>query len=262
MRTFAAALMGLGLLVLAGPGSAAAQGAAERRLDVAFNATARGIPAGEFTYSFSQTGQAYEAQARRRLAGLARLAMGRSQDYRYSVRGAVAANGALRPAAYQHQGGRRNRLVNAAFTAADVVTTAEPHMGMGNPAANPAQRRGVIDQLTAIAALVTSATDPCSRTLNVYMDGRSRFDFMLSPNGAVDVNTPAYSGRAIRCSVQFRPIAGFSDPQEAETLTFLFARTESGLYAPIQIEMPTDNDQVGIVRLDARRITINGAVLR
>lgn len=258
MRNFAAALLGLGLAALAGP--AAAEG--DRRIDVEFNATARGIAAGEFTYSFAQTGQGYEAHAERRLSGLARLAMGRSQDYTYSVRGAVAANGALRPGAYQHQGGRRNRLVNAAFTAENVVTTANPGMGMGSPAANAAQKRGVVDQLTAIAALITSSGDPCARTLNVYMDGRSRFDFVLTPNGAVDVNTPAYRGRAVRCSVQFRPIAGFSDPQTEETLTFLFAQTPSGLYAPIRIEMPTDNDQVGIVRLDARSIRINGAALR
>lgn len=260
MNMRSAILAGLGLLTLGGAASAQAPG--DRRLEAAFNVTARGVAAGEFTYSFAQTGQSYEANATRRLSGLARLAMGRSQDYTYSVRGAVAANGALRPTAYQHQGGRRNRLVNAAFTATDVVTTAEPHMGMGNPAATPAQRRGVIDQLTAIASLITATGDPCTRTLNVYMDGRSRFDFVLTANGEVDVNTPAYRGRAIRCSVQFRPIAGFSDPQTAETLTFLFARTPSGLNAPIRIEMPTDNDQVGIVRLDARQLAINGAALR
>jgi Protein of unknown function (DUF3108) len=259
MRMFAAACLGLGLLSLVGPASA--QGA-ERRVDVVFSATARGIPAGEFTYSFNQTGQSYQAEAQRRLSGLARAMMGRSQDYTYSVRGAVAANGVLRPAAYQHRGGRRDRLVNAAFSADDVVTTAEPHMGMGNPPATAEQKRGVVDQLTAIALLVTSPTEPCSRTIQVYMDGRSRFDFVLTPNGSIEVDTPAYRGRVVRCSVQFRPIAGFSDPQETETLTFLFARTASGLYAPIRIEMPTDNDQVGTVRLDARRLTINGEPLR
>jgi hypothetical protein len=60
--------------------------------------------------------------------------------------------------------------------------------------------------------------------------------------------------------VRFQPIAGFSDPQEAETLTFLFARTQSGMYAPIRIEMPTDD--VGVARLEARRLTVNGTRLR
>jgi hypothetical protein len=263
MRSFAAGVAGLaGLGLLALTGSALAQSAGDRRLDASFTATAHGVAAGEFTYSFVQTGQAYEANARRRLNGLARMMMGSSQDYTYSVRGAVNATGSLRPSAYQHQGGRRNRLVNAVFSAEDVVTTATPGMGMGTPAATAAQKRGVIDQLTAIASLITATGDPCTRTLNVYMDGRSRFDFVLTANGTIDVDTPAYRGRALRCRVQFRPISGFSDPQEAETLTFLFAPTPSGLYAPIRIEMPTDSEQIGVVRLEARRLTVNGARLR
>jgi hypothetical protein len=257
MRIFAAALLGLAALA----GSAAAQ-TGDRRVEVVFAATARGVEAGEFTYNFSQTGQTYQANARRRLTGLARMAMGNSQDYTYSISGIVA-NGALQPRAYQHRGGRRNRLVNAAFSATDVTTSSQPAMGMGNPPANAAQRRGVVDQLTAIATLITAAGDPCAaRTLAVYMDGRSRFDFVLAPNGTVNVNNRAYRGQAIRCRVEFRPIAGFGDPQQRETLTFLFARTPSGLYAPIRIEMPTDNEQIGIVRLDARRVAINGQPLR
>lgn len=260
MRSFVAALVGLGFAALAG--SAAAQGAGDRRVDVTFGATAHGIEAGEFTYSFAQTGQTYQANARRRLTGFARMMMGHNQDYTYSVRGEVGEGGVLRPGAYQHQGGRRNRLVNSAFTAADVVTTARPGMGMGTPPATAAQRRGVVDQLTAIAALITASGDPCTRTINVYMDGRSRFDFVLTANGTIAVDTRAYRGPALRCSVVFRPLAGFSDPQEQETLTFLFARTQSGLYAPLRIEMPTDNEQIGIVRLEARTLTVNGAPLR
>ena len=107
-----------------------------------------------------------------------------------------------------------------------------------------------------IAAMVTATGDPCSRTLQIYMDGRSRFDFVMQPNGTVNVNSRVYRGPAIRCRVQFRPVAGFSDPQEPSTMTFLFVRTASGMYAPIQIEMPTDG--VGIVRLEARRMSFNG----
>lgn len=258
MRAFAAALVGLGMFALAGSAGAQAQG--ERRLDVTYSAIARGISAGEFTYSFDQTGASYEISARRRLTGLARMLMGDKQDYDYSASGAVTASGALRPSAYQHRGGSRNRLVRASFSPEDIVTVAEPAMGMGTPPATPAQRRGAVDQLSAIASLITASSDPCARTINVYMDGRSRFDFVLSPNGSVNVDTPAYRGRALRCRVEFRPIAGFSDPQEPETLTFLFAQTPSGMYAPVQIEMPSDD--VGIIRLEARQVTVNGARLR
>ncbi len=258
MKTFAAALAGLGLAILAG--SAAAQTQPQRQFEATYSVFARGVQAGDFNYRFSQTGNAYQVNASRRLTGLARTLMGDRQDYTYSARGAVAANGALQPSAYTHRGGRRGRVVNAAFSAEDVVTTAEPAMGMGNPPATAAQRRGVVDQITAIASLITSSADPCARTIRVYMDGRSRFDFVLTPNGRVNVNTPAYRGEALRCRVEFRPIAGFSDPQEAEQLTFLFAPTPSGMYAPVRIEMPTDD--VGVARLEARRLVVNGQALR
>src|SRR5690606_29072009 len=147
------------------------------------------------------------------------------------------------------------------FTATDVVTTASPgRPNMGDPPATPEQRRGVIDQITAIAAMVTASGDPCARTLRIYMDGRARFDFVLTPNGRVTINSRAYQGPGHRCRVQFRPIAGFGDPQEPATLTFLFAPTPSGMWAPITIEMPADG--VGVVRLEARRLSFNGQRLR
>src|SRR5690606_38529675 len=182
-------------------------------------------------------------------------------------RGSVAADGSLRPSVYQHQGGRRRddrpngRLIRATFTGDDVVTTASPgRPNMGDPPATPAQRRNTIDQLTAIAAMVTAQGDPCDRTLRIYMDGRARFDFALTPNGRVNINSRAYQGEGLRCRVQFRPIAGFGDPQDPATLTFLFAETSSGMWAPVTIEMPADG--VGVVRLEARRLTVNGQRLR
>lgn len=262
-RIAAAAALTLGL-ALAGP--AAAQ-TADRSFEAVYSVHARGVEAGDFTYSFRQTGSTYAAAAEREMKGWVGAALRRSQDYTYSVRGVVTADGALRPTQYQHQGGRRRddrpngRLVQAAFTANDVTTTSVPAgMGMGDPPATPAQRRGVIDQITAIATMLTATGDPCARMLHIYMDGRSRFDFALTPNGNVTINSRAYQGPGVRCRVQFRPIAGFSDPQEPATLNFLFARTESGMWAPVTIEMPTDG--VGVVRLEARRLTVNGQRLR
>jgi hypothetical protein len=265
MRSFVAAFAALGLAALAG--SATAQTAANRTFVGEFTVHARGVEAGDFTFRYNQTGNTYTATADREMKGWVGAALNRSQDYRYSVRGAVASDGSLRPTAYEHQGGRRRddrpngRLVRAAFSANDVVTTSVPAgMGMGDPAATQEQRRNTIDQITAIAAMVTASGDPCNRTLRIYMDGRSRFDFVMTPNGTVNVESQAYRGSAVRCRVQFRPIAGFGDPQEASTLTFLFARTPSGMYAPIRIEMPTDG--AGLVRLEAKRLTANGTRLR
>ena len=263
MRSLLAAAMTLGL-ALAGP--AAAQ-SGNRSFDATYTVHARGVEAGDFEFSFRQTGPTYTATANREMKGWVGAALRRSQDYNYSVNGSVAADGSLRPTQYQHQGGRRRedrpngRLIRATFSANDVVTTATPgNPNMGDPPATQAQRRGTIDQITAIASMVTTSGDPCSRTLRIYMDGRSRFDFVFTPNGAVNIDSRAFQGPGVRCRVQFRPIAGFSDPQEAATLNFVFGRTASGMWAPVTIEMPTDG--VGVVRLEARRLSINGTRLR
>lgn len=260
---FAAAILAVGL----GLGGSAAAQAGNRTFEGVYTVHARGVEAGDFNFNFRQTGSTYTATASREMKGWVGAALRRSQDYNYSVNGSVAADGSLRPSQYQHQGGRRRedrpngRLIRATFTADDVVTTANPGQpNMGDPPATQAQRRGTIDQITAIAAMVTAQGDPCSRTLRIYMDGRSRFDFVMTPAGNVSIESRAFEGPGVRCRVQFRPIAGFSDPQEASTLTFLFGRTESGMWAPITIEMPTDG--VGVVRLEARRLTVNGTRLR
>lgn len=263
MKRLVVAALALGAMFAA---PAAAQ-STNRTFQGVYSVHARGVEAGDFTYNFTQNGASYTASAEREMKGWVGAALNRSQDYTYSVRGSVASDGSLRPSAYQHQGGRRRddrpngRLVRAAFSANDVTTTSVPAgMGMGDPPATAAQRRGVIDQITAIAALVTAPGDPCARTMHIYMDGRSRFDFVMTPNGTVNVNSRAFQGQGVRCRVQFRPIAGFGDPQEPATLNFVLGRTESGMWAPVTIEMPTDG--VGVVRLEARRLTVNGTRLR
>lgn len=260
-------VVALGVAVLAS--SAAAQSGANRSFVANYAIHAGGMEAGDFSYSFSQTGSTYQASAEREMKGAVALLLNRSQDYTYSVRGVVAADGTLRPTSYQHQGGRRRedrpngRLIRTAFSANDAVTTAVPGPpNMGDPPATQDQRRNTIDQITAIAAMLTASGEPCSRTLRIYMDGRARFDFVLTPNGAVNINSRAYQGPGIRCRVQFRPIAGFGDPQEPATLTMVLARTEDGLWPPVTIEMPVDNDRIRLVRLEARRLTVNGARLR
>jgi len=263
MRSFVAAALGLGLLgvgsAVAAPAIPAAPAPPSARFDATYTAIAKGMTAGEFSFHFSQSEGGYQISAQRRLTGFVRLLAGDRQDFSYSVDGAVT-NGVLQPANYQHSGGSRHRVVRATFTADDVVTAATPSMGMGHPPTTAAQRRGTVDQLTAIADLITTQGDPCSRSVRVYMDGRSRFDFVLTPNGQVNIDSSVFRGPALRCSVRFVPIAGFSDPQQAQQLTFIFARTQSGLYAPLLIEMPTN--EVGLVRLEARDIRVNGAALR
>lgn len=238
-------------------GAAAAQAPAPpRSFNAVYSISGRGLEAGEFLYGVKFENGGYEASAQRRMTGAVRLLVGKAQDYSYAARGRLTAQG-LAPEAYRHQGGKRNRLVTVDFTRPEPVTEANPVMGMGNPPATAEQKLGTVDQVTAIASMIAAEGNPCSRTVRVLMDGRSRFDFVLRPAGKVNLNTRAYRGEAIRCTVQFQPIAGFPDPQTPATLTFLFARTARGLYAPLRIEMPTDIEQVGVAVLEARSFTVS-----
>lgn len=238
------------LAALAIPASAQ-QAPASRSFNAVYSITGKGVEAGEFTFGVKFENGAYEANARRRMTGMVGMIVGNAQNYAYSARGKVTGQG-LRPEAYRHQGGKRNRVVTVDFSGGAPQTTANPVMGMGNPPATEAQRAGAIDQVSAIASMVSASGDPCARTIPVLMDGRSRFDFVMSPAGKVRVHTRAYRGEAVRCTVAFRPIAGFPDPQEPATLTFLFAPAPNGLIVPLRIEMPTDVEQIGVAVLEAK----------
>jgi hypothetical protein len=222
---------------------------------IEYNLIAKGINVGTGTYSYNFSGDTYRATASHRLTGLARQLAGSRQDFNYSVSGVVGADGKLRPRSYRHQGGKRNRVVTVDFGDRAVTTTANPAMGMGVPPASPAQKLNTVDQVTMMASMMTVAANPCNQTVRVFLEGRTRFDLNLSPSGNQNVNLAGFRGSAIRCSVRFTPIAGFPDPMDATNMTFLFAPT-NGVFVPVQIQMPTD--EAGIVRLEARRLTING----
>jgi Protein of unknown function (DUF3108) len=224
-------------------------------VSIQYNLIAKGVNVGNGTYSYAFSGNSYRGTASHRLTGLARQLAGSRQDFNYSVSGVVGADGKLRPRSYRHQGGRRNRVVTVDFGDRAVITTATPAMGMGVPPASPAQKLGTVDQVTMMASMMTVAANPCNQTIRVFLEGRTRFDLALSPSGNQNVNLTGYRGSAIRCSVRFNPIAGFPDPMDATNMTFLFAPS-NGVFVPVQIQMPTDD--AGIVRLEARSLTITG----
>lgn len=249
---------GLLAVMAAIPLAAAAQPVGPGALDsvsIQYSLIAKGINVGTGSYSYNFQGDTYRGTASHRLTGLARSLAGSRQDFNYSVSGVVTDDGKLRPRSYRHQGGSRNRVVNVDFQDRAVITTANPAMGMGVPPATAAQKLNTVDQVTMMAAMMTVAANPCNQTVRVFLEGRTRFDLNLSPSGTQNVNLGGFRGSAIRCSVRLNPIAGFPDPMDATTLTFLFAPT-NGVFVPIQLQMPTDD--AGIVRLEARRFTVNG----
>ncbi len=233
--------------------SPAAQTASGQNLTVSYAIRVKGINAGDFTFSMRQDAGQYDGRAERRATGLVRSLVGKQQDFVYTASGRMTPAGP-QPQRYQHSGGKNGRIVNVAFSADDAVTTATPQMGMGNPPATKAQRAGTMDQVSMFVALATATGDPCTRTLPIFMDGRMRFDFAMRPAGMQKVHGGAWKGQAFRCAVRFTPIAGFGDPQETAELTFLMAPLSNGLYAPVQIEMPSDD--AGVITLEARSLKV------
>jgi hypothetical protein len=246
-------------LAVAMPASAFAQEAGPgnlRSATIEYNLIARGINVGTGIYSYNFNGNSYTGTASHRISGVFRSVVGSRQDFNYSVSGSVGNDGRLRPRAYRHQGGKRNRVVTVDFGPNAVTTTANPAMGMGVPPATPAQRLNTVDQVTMMASMMTVAANPCNQTVRVFLEGRTRFDLILSPNGTQNVNLTGFRGSAQRCSVRFNPIAGFPDPMDATTMTFLFAPM-NGVFVPVQIQMPTE--EAGLARLEARRVSLTGS---
>jgi hypothetical protein len=227
-----------------------------RSATIEYNLIARGVNVGTGTYSYNFNGNSYTGTASHRISGLFRSVVGNRQDFNYSVSGSIGADGKLRPRSYRHQGGKRNRVVNVDFGPNAVTTTANPSMGMGQPPATPAQRLNTIDQVTMMASMMTVAANPCNQTVRVLLEGRTRFDLILSPNGNQNVNLTGFRGSALRCSVRFNPIAGFPDPMDPTNMSFLFAPM-NGVFVPVQIQMPTE--EAGLARLEARRVSLSGS---
>jgi hypothetical protein len=249
MRTLIAAL-GIGLALTA---PVAAAPATAQTISISYAIHGMGMTVGRADYEFSFADQGYEGRSTRRATGLARSLLGSSQDFTYSVAGAVTGADKLQPTAYQHQGGKNGRVVRVQFTPATAVTIATPPMGMGNPPATDAQKVGVIDQVSLIGQMMLVSGDPCTQSLKVFMDGRARFDLTLTPDGRERVAVGEFRGHAKRCAVRMVPLAGFSDPQEPAALKFLFAPID-GYFAPVLVEMPTDS--IGTIRLQATSVKV------
>lgn len=225
-----------------------------KSFDGSYTVRVYGVSAGTLRLQVNINGDRYTASTSQRTTGLIRSAVGDRQDYDASARGVITAS-AVRPTYYRHQGGRRDRVVEVTYSAEDVVTTANPPMGMGNPPATREQRLGTTDQVSSFVHMMVAPgeSDPCSRTIRVF-DGRARFDLVMRPNGTQQVRNRAFRGTAQRCTVTYRPIAGFSDePPQGDAMTFLFGRIDNGLWAPIRIEWPTED--VGTAVIELRSLT-------
>jgi hypothetical protein len=257
-RVAAAVLLSLGLAAPAVPQAAPS---AERTMNIAYRINWGVISVGNISMDLRATRVGYSVAARtnmsRTLQDLAPRAAA-SANYTARASGRIGATG-LVPGTYSHSGGRKGRVVNVNFNTAVVGVSVNPAFGsMGEPPASAAQRREAMDALSAMSSLILAGNDtPCARTLRIF-DGKARYNLAMSAGGTERVQTPAFTGNAIRCNTRYQRIAGFDaddGPLFRGALTIWVARQANGLYAPVRIR---GESSVGMVTIDATRLTAAG----
>lgn len=162
---------------------------------------------------------AYNIVSRAQAAGI----VGWFVDYNLSISatGTVGAAG-LRPLHYDsfNEDGKKNRRVLVDYTADDVVTTATPRFGdMGWPPATHQQKMESMDPLSAIVQLSLGADatpeNPCGGPIRAY-DGKQRYDLRLTFVERFNYESAAYTGPALKCSVEYVELAGFKNKTDKQ----------------------------------------------
>ena len=228
--------------------AAAPAASGTRTLSTSYEASWTGMSAAQITVAVSMTHNAYSATANLKPSGLTSITnhLRKSTTYTAQSRGAFGPNGSALPAHYNHHGGKKNRQVSVDFAPRDVQVSATPIFGsMGDPAASAAQRREAMDSLTAIVSLISAAPEEaCTQSLKIF-DGRARYNLNLSPAGAEQIKVGGYQGKATKCTIAYKRIAGFESKKDEKPLfdkpvSIWFAPTSNGLIAPAKVAVDSN----------------------
>ncbi|MEM8916476.1 MAG: DUF3108 domain-containing protein [Pseudomonadota bacterium] len=130
------------------------------------------------------------------------------------------------PLAYETQHLRRNRDRKFRIAYDDegpIQEVYEPPKVLRDPVP-PEEKLGALDPLSATVALVRAATveGQCPSDIPVY-DGRRRFDVTFVEAEVVQVagnRFSAFEGEAVRCRLQFNPIAGDFDEDDRSSFWY------------------------------------------
>lgn len=227
------------------------------RITAVYRVDLAGFNLGNFNLTAVFRGDDYEMRGEARFSIL--------QGILYQWYGTTASAGRVtsagpEPAMYAlsfSEGGKRTEQLRMTFGAGAVTDVQIVPYKLPNPRDIPvtkAQLEGVVDPMSG-AFLTAHSENPngdlkvCNQTLPVF-DGRQRFDLVLTPKRAVNVQrsaTSAYTGPAVICRVKFIPIAGYqpdnpgiklmSETDEIEV--WLIPVRGTFMYVPYRIVLPT-----------------------
>src|SRR5581483_6124984 len=231
--------------------------AAASRITAVYRVDLAGFNLGNFNLTTVFRGDDYEMRGEARFSVL--------QGILYQWYGTTASAGRVtsagpEPAMYAlsfSEGGKRTEQLRMTFGAGAVTDVQIVPYKLPNPRDIPvtkAQLEGVVDPMSG-AFLTAHSENPngdlkvCNQTLPVF-DGRQRFDLVLTPKRAVNVQrsaTSAYTGPAVICRVKFIPIAGYQPDNPGiklmtetdEIEVWLIPVRGTFMYVPYRIVLPT-----------------------
>jgi len=255
----AVAAMTLGLGGHLPTGSALAENSlsAASRITAVYRVDLAGFNLGNFNLTTVFRGDDYE------MRGEARFSILKGLIYQWN--GTTASTGHVtsagpEPTMYAlsySDGGRKTEQLRMTFGAGAVTEVQIVPDKMPNPRDIPVtkqQLEGVLDPMSG-AFLSAHSENPngdlkvCNQTLPVF-DGRQRFDLVLTPKRAVNVQRSAasgYNGPAVICRVKFIPIAGYQPDNPGiklmtetdEIEVWLIPVRGTYMYVPYRIVLPT-----------------------
>ena len=189
---------------------------AQARLDADYAITFARLPVGSFTLSVTYGADDYSIAVTARAGGVMRvLADGEAS---MTTRGAVR-DGRSVPISFSSKviSGTATEEVSMLLEDGNVKELVVTPAREGEPApATVAERRGIIDPLTAMLVPTAGAGEPlaaeaCERRLPIF-DGFNRYDLTLAFKRMDKISAEkGYAGPVIVCTLSYRPIGGQSD---------------------------------------------------
>lgn len=247
---------------------------AASRITAVYRVDLAGFNLGNFNLTTVFRGDDYEMRGEARFSIL--------QGLVYQWNGTTASTGRVTsagpaPSMYAlsySDGGRKTEQLRMTFdggAVTDVQVIPDKMPNVRTVPVTKAQLEGVVDPMSG-AFLSAHSENPngdlkvCNQTLPVF-DGKQRFDLVLTPKRAVNVQrsaTSGYTGPAVICRVKFIPIGGYQPDnpgirlmqQTDEIEVWLIPVKGTFMYVPYRIVLPTP---VGYGTALVTSIAVDGA---
>lgn len=268
-------------LAFAAAAATAAPAAAETRVRARYSVTVAGFDIGSATMQTGIDRASYDINLSVRMTGLAKFFTG--------GKGAATSRGAysdakVMPSVYalNTRSGDKGQIIRFALAGGAVrqLSVEPPPKARNTVAVSEADKRDVVDPLSAVMMPVAGSGDPlseaaCDRTLPIF-DGRQRYDVKLRydrmetarPDASANADPKAktgYDGKVVVCRASYKAISGHRPGREQ--VTFMENNKDMEVWlAPVagtRALMPwkiSVRTQLGLAVITATSFVVDGGV--